>query len=337
MRSTRKILASLLVLATGGALAQNKPTTAFLQPPSKVSAPAPKLVARVNGVPLTDRDLTRQMMIQFPFARQHGGKFPAKMEKDIRRTALSVIEFEELAYQEAQRRKLTVAPAKLERAMRDFRKQFPTSADFGNYLYAEHQGSMEILRGKVKRAILIDQILRTEVVGKAGMTDAQLREFYAKNPERFKKPESVQLQTISVVIPDNATAQQKAQARQRAEGLLKQAKAAKDYEAFGMLAEKNSDDDWRVMMGDHKSVHRGRMPAAVEKVVFNMKAGEVSGLIEAENSYCIARVNGREAAQAVPFEKVRAELKKDLEMERSQQLRAQLEKNLRQGAKVEEF
>jgi len=117
----------------------------------------------------------------------------------------------------------------------------------------------EILRGKVKRAILIDQILRTEVVGKASMTDAQLREFYAKNPERFKKPESVQMQTISVVIPDNATAQQKAQARQRAEGLLKQAKAAKDYEAFGILAEKNSDDDWRVMMGDHKSVHRGRL------------------------------------------------------------------------------
>ena len=337
MNSTRKILASLLVLATGGALAQNKPATAFLQPPSKVSAAAPKLVARVNGVPLTDRDLTRQMMIQFPFARQHGGKFPTKMEKDIRRTALSVIEFEELAYQEAQRRKLTVAPAKLERAMRDFRKQFPTSSDFGNYLYAEHQGSLEILRGKVKRAILIDQILRTEVVGKASMTDAQLREFYAKNPERFKKPESVQMQTISVVIPDNATAQQKAQARQRAEGLLKQAKAAKDYEAFGILAEKNSDDDWRVMMGDHKSVHRGRMPAAVEKAVFNMKAGEVSDLIEAENSYCIARVNGREAAQIVPFEKVRAQLKKDLEMERSQQLRAELEKNLRQGAKVEEF
>ena len=331
------ILASIVCLAVAGAAAQSKPSTAFLQPPTKVNAPAPKVVARVNGVALTDRDLMRQMQLQFPYARQHGGKFPPQLEKDIRRTALSVIEFEELAYQEAQRRKYTVPAAKLEQAMRDFRKQFATSTDFGNYLYAEHQGSMEILRAKVKRAILIDQIIRTDVVGKSTLNAAQVREFYAKNPERFKKPESVQLQTISVIIPDNATPQQKAQVRQRAEGLLKQAKAAKDYEAFGLLAEKNSDDDWRVMMGDHKSVHRGRMPAAVEKVIFTMKPGEVSNLIEAENSYCIARVNGREASQAVSFEKVKLQLKKELEAQRAQQLRGELEAKLRQGAKVEEF
>ncbi|HTK94634.1 MAG TPA: peptidylprolyl isomerase [Terriglobales bacterium] len=179
--------------------------------------------------------------------------------------------------------------------------------------------------------------MRTEVTNKSHLTDAQLRDFYNKNPERFRKPESASIQTISVLIPDNATAAQKTQLRQRADNLQKQAKAAKNYEEFGILAEKNSDDDWRVMMGDHKSVHRGRMPAPVEKAVFSMKPGEVSDVIQAENSYCIVRVNAREDAQVVPFQKVRADLKKALEAQRTTDLKGQLEARLRKDAKVEEF
>ena len=35
---------------------------------------------------------------------------------------------------------------------------------------------------------------------------------------------------------------------------LQQAKATKSAEEFGLLAEKISDDDYRVMMGQHKPV-----------------------------------------------------------------------------------
>src|SRR4051812_27265839 len=132
MKSKIGILAIILLatLTLAGAAAQTKPSISFLKAPTRGSAPIPKAVARVNGTVLSDHDLMRQMMIQFPYAKQHGGKFPAQMEKDIRQSALATIEFEELAYQEALRRKMTVAPAKLDKAMRDFRKQFLTSADF---------------------------------------------------------------------------------------------------------------------------------------------------------------------------------------------------------------
>lgn len=332
MQTSFRIAITIVVFAAL-AVGQMHPAAAR----TTATAPAGKVVARVNGAALTDRDLLRQMMIDFPYARQHGGKFPAQMEQDIRRGALSTIEFEELAYQEALRRKLTVAPAKLEAGLRDFKKQFPTTSDFQNYLYAEQQGSLELLRARIRRAILIDQVLKAEVVAKARPTDAQLLAFYRKNPERFRKPESVSLQTISVLIPDKATAAQKSALRQRADGVLRQAKATKDYEGFGLLAEKNSDDDWRVMMGDHKSIHRGRMPAPVEKVVFTMKPGQVSDVIETENSFCIVRVNARADAKLVPFGQVKAQLRKDLGAQRTDEFKQQLETRLRKGAKVEEF
>ena len=68
-----------------------------------------KPVARVNGAVLTDRDLLREMYTIFPYAQQHNG-FPKAQEAAIRQGALEMIIFEELVYQEAVRRKLTVPP-----------------------------------------------------------------------------------------------------------------------------------------------------------------------------------------------------------------------------------
>jgi parvulin-like peptidyl-prolyl isomerase len=335
-----KLSSVLLLSAVAAAQVASHAPTVPVQPATTAAAPLTPMgrtVARVNGTELSDRDLLRQMMNVFPYARQHGGHFPREMEADIRRNALDQIEFEELVYQEALRRKLTVAPARLNRAMHEFRAQFDMEASFQSYLAQEQGGSLQKLRSKVRRAILIDQLLTSDVTRKAIISEAQLRTFYSKNPDHFRKPESVSLQTISLVIPDNSSPTQKAEVRKRAEHVLSQAKATKDYEGFGLLAEKFSEDDWRVMMGDHKSIHRGRMPAPVEKVVFTMQAGQVSDIIEAENSFCIARVNAREESKLISFEEVRVRLKKDLESEKEDTLKKAMEARLRKNAKIEEL
>jgi len=56
---------------------------------------------------------------------QHNG-LPKEMAPQIRDGAMKMIVFEELVYQEAQRRKLTVSSAKMAQAEKDFRKQFAT-------------------------------------------------------------------------------------------------------------------------------------------------------------------------------------------------------------------
>ena len=69
-----------------------------------------KPVVRVNGTVLTDRDLLREMYSIFPYAKQHNG-FPKAQEASIRQGALEMIIFEELVYQEARRRNLTISTA----------------------------------------------------------------------------------------------------------------------------------------------------------------------------------------------------------------------------------
>jgi len=82
------------------------------------------------GAALTDADLQREMLAMFPYARQHGGKIPPSMEATVRQGALQMIEFEELVYQEAQRRKMQINPGRLDYAMSEFRQQFDSEANF---------------------------------------------------------------------------------------------------------------------------------------------------------------------------------------------------------------
>ena len=219
--------------------------------------------------------------------------------------------------------------------MSQFKKQFSSEAEFQAYLKSEHGGSMQDLREKVRRAIIIEDQLNAQVAAKARVSDAQAKAYYASNAKQFTSQETVSIQTISIVIPDKPTPKQEAEARQKAEDALKKAKAAKNYEEFGMLAEKVSQDDWRVMMGDHKALPRGKMPAPIEKVAFSMKPGEVSDLLRMENSWCIVRVNAHNMPKEIPYDQIQTQLKKDLEAQRTEQLRSSLAAKLKKSAKIE--
>jgi parvulin-like peptidyl-prolyl isomerase len=339
MNSQTRIFALILgvALAATAQVASHAPTVTTASVPAIAAVPSGRPIVRVNGTVLTDRDLAREMLNVFPYAKQHGGKFPKDSEAQIRKQAIHNLEFEELAYQDAKRRGLTVAPAKLDKAVKDFRAQFDDEAQFRQYLKVEQNNSGQELRSKIRRAILIDEAIKAAVDTRARFTSAQLKAFYDKNPERFRKPESISLQTITIAYGDNPAVADKQKARQRAEEALKQARATKDYEGFGQLAEKVSMDDWRVMMGDHKWLHRGRMPEALEKIVFTMKADQVSDIIDAGDSFCIARVNGREDSHLVSFAEVKARLRQDLEKQKKDELRAAFDQRLRTTAKIEEL
>lgn len=339
MKSKLPIIAAILIATASvdAQVASHAPAVKAANVPSRAPSQQgfDRPIVKVNGTVLTQRDVEREMQNIFPYARQHGGRFPKDRESLIRQKATENVIFEELVYQAALARKMTVAPAKLNKAVADFKKQFDSTAEFQEYLANEQGGSMKELRTKITRAILIDNLLQLEVKNKARVSDLELRKFYNQNKARFQKPESVSIQTISIVVPEGGSKQQREDARRRAEDALKKAKATKNYEEFGLLAEKVSEDDWRVMMGDHKSIHRGRMPPAVEQAVFSMKAGEVSGLIDTGDSLCIARVNSREETKLVPFEEVRASLKTQLETEKEEALRKSFAARLTKTAKIE--
>ncbi len=331
------LLLAVFATATAGAQVASHASTVTANPVSASSGPivSGRPVARVNGVVLTDRDLLREEYIIFPYAKQHNGNIPREMEPGIRNGALQMIIFEELVYQEAQKRGLTVAPEHLANAEAEFRKQFNSPAEYRQFLNTEFQGREQLLREKIKRSLLIDRLLKTEVESKSVVSAAELRAYYEKNPARFQYAESFAIQTISVIPPANATAEQLKEARKRADEALKQAKATKTAEEFGLLAEKISDDDYRVMMGDHKWVERSKMPPQMLAPALKMQPGQVSDLVQVDQNYVVFRMNRHIPAGKMKFEAVKDQLRKELEKRKTNEVRAALGKKLRKNAKIE--
>jgi parvulin-like peptidyl-prolyl isomerase len=329
----------LLAFTTTSAQVASHTPTVFTQTPAKAQPastlkPAGKPVARVNGSILTDADLVREEYAIFPYAGQHNG-IPKDLAPQIREGAMKMIIFEELVYQEAQRRKMTVSPAKLQSAEADFRKQFPTPDEFNAFLQSDFHGSQQMLEEKIRRSLLIDDFLKTEIESKSTVSPAEVRAYYDKNSARFEHPETYTFQTISVLPPANATADQLNEGRKRAENALRQAKATKSAEEFGLLAEKISDDDYRVMMGQHKPVPVDQLAPQVVKALQAMRPGDVSDVIQIEQAYTIVRLQEHTPAGKAKFEDVRAPLEKELQQNKREQLRAALDKKLRQNATIE--
>lgn len=291
-------------------------------------------VARVNGAVLTDRDLMREIQAIFPYEQTHNG-IPKAMEPEMRKGALQMIIFEELLYQEALRGKRTVSPQRMKQAETEFRKQFARQQEFEQVLQNEVHGSLPLMRERIRRSLLIEDMLKTEVTAKARVSEAAALAYYKANPKKFEHPEMFSLQTISILPPQNPTAEMAQEARKKADNALKQAKATTSYQEFGLLAEKVSEDDWHVNMGDRKAVEGDTLPPPVVKAALAMKPGQVSDLIQLGPAYTLFRLNAHVAAGITPFGEVKAKLMTDLEKQRTEQLRSALDQKLRKNAKIE--
>ena len=329
---------SLLSLAPALAqVASHAPVLAA--PPAAQGSPNPQSpsvrpVVRINGTVLTETDLLREEYTIFPYGRQHGG-IPKEMEPGIRSGALQMMIFEELVYQEARRRQLTIPAAAMEKAEAQFRKQFPSPEDFNRFLANDFQNSLPLVREKIRRSLLIEALLKIEVEDKCKPSLADLRSLYDRNPARFEHGESFSFQTISMIPPANPNAAQLQEARTRAGKALEQARATKDEEQFGLLAEKISEDDYRVMMGKHKPIEVTNLPPDVVKALRTLKAGEVSDVIQVGNIFTIVRPISHAPASKDSFETARPGLEKELAETRRSQLRSALDSKLRQNAKIE--
>jgi hypothetical protein len=297
-----------------------------------LASTATKPAVRVNDAVLTETDVLREMYVIFPYASQHGG-FPKSMEADIRKGAIEMIVFEELLYQEARRLKVPIPAGQLSGAETAFRKQMGPEA-YEQFLRTECQGSKQVLREKIRRSLLIEKMLKTEVEQKSLVNEAEVKAYYDNNPKQFEKRESLRIQTISILPPQNSGASDK-ETRKRAEEAFKLAQATKNFQDFGSLAEKISDDDWHVKMGDRDHVEVSALPPPIVKAAAAMKPGEVSSLIQLGNAYTIFRLVDHELAGKKPFAAVKAKLQSDLQKQKRAELRAALNQRLRKNAKVE--
>jgi len=88
-------------------------------------------------------------------------------------------------------------------------------------------------------------------------------------------------------------------------------------------------------MGDHKPLARAQLAPVVAQALSNLQLGQVTGILQVENIYTIVRLNKHVAAGKKKCEEVKGQLIQQLEKTKTNQIRANLDKKLKERAKIE--
>lgn len=153
-------------------------------------------------------------------------------------------------------------------------------------------------------------VLSMETIGtQLTVSEAEIKTWYDGHKDKFRQPE--ERRASHILIASEKLGKDKAKAK--ADGLLKEVQ--KNPAAFAELAKKNSDDPGSAAKGgDLGFFGRGMMVKAFEETAFNMKDGEISGVVESDFGFHIIKVTGIHAAKEKPFAEVRGEIESELKL-----------------------
>jgi peptidyl-prolyl cis-trans isomerase C len=329
----RKPPASSTTTATAATSGKSAPAGQTAQPaaptpPKPMPAQLPAVLARVNGEEITKVDFDRLITNMEASARQ---PVPAERRDEIFRKALDELVTYKVLSQETRARKIAVTDEEVESTIKQMRSQLPNEQEFKKALAARGV-TLEKLKSDTRLDMSINKMMEAEAANQPAPGDVQVRDFYDKNPDKFKQDEACRASHILFKVEESADAATKKKAKDQADSVLKEARAGAD---FAELAKKYSADGSAQQGGDLNFFTKGQMVPAFDQAAFALKPGQISDIVTTQFGYHIIKVTERRTASTVPFEQVSARIKEYLtEQQKQQKVEAFIE-SLKQKAKIE--
>ncbi len=158
---------------------------------------------------------------------------------------------------------------------------------------------------QVQRQLLVTLFVRDYIEKKIIVTDAEVVQFYDKNPRQFQAAEQRRARHILVKTEFDA------------KEILRRLKQG---EAFEVLAKEKSIDPSSANGGDLGWFSRGQLVPEFEQPVFSMRVGTVSSVIKTPFGYHVVRLDDMRMRQKLEFSMVKAQIKEALLSEKKRTL-----------------
>ena len=263
-----------------------KPVAAGLRPVDSIAAV-------VNNEVITRNDLAQRVRIVERRMRQQKIAIPPQdqLEKQLLERMIS----DRAQVQLANDMGIRIDDQLLDRAVARIAEQNKLSVtDFRNEI--ERDGTpYALFREEIREEITIQRVREQEVDKKIQITDSEI-DAYLNSATGAEAQEEIDLGQILVRIPENATAEQIAARRVRAEDVLRQLKTGAD---FGKTAAAFSDAGDALEGGDLGWRNADRLPQLFVEATTGLKQGETSKVVKSANGFHILRVIGRRSVSAV--------------------------------------
>ncbi len=181
-------------------------------------------------------------------------------------------------------------------------------------------------------SLLMDDYLSREYLAKVVVVDIRIPEevmkkYYQEHEKEFFMSETVKARHIFIQLPEKATAEEKAQARAKADAALARLQKGEDFAK--VAAEVSEDAESAKAGGELGSITPGKTNSAeFEKAVFTLKSGELSPVIATPFGLHIVKADEKREKRTASFDESRGyiemTLKKEYEQKKGEEFVAKI-------------
>ncbi len=267
------------------------------------AVPVDRIVAVVNSEVITAQQLRARVEQAERQLRRQGVQLPPA--DVLERQLLERLIVENAQLQLARETSLRVDDATLTRAIERIASNNRLGVDELRATLERDGVSWSRFRDEIRTEILLTRLREREIDSRIVVTDAEVDNFLANNPDAFSG-EEFEVAHILLRAPEGATPAQIDALRARAESVLARLRSGED---FARVAAEVSDAPDGISGGSLGWRSRDRLPALFADAVRDMRPGDTSPLLRSAAGLHIVRLvdkRGGGAAAAQQLEQTRA-------------------------------
>jgi len=215
---------------------------------------------------------------------------------------------EKLIDQEVKKAGIKVTNKEVENALEEIRRQNAVNQEGLERGLAKDGLTLEALKKEIEKRIQRVKLISWAVKTESKVGEKELRDFYRKNIDRYRRNESYRPSHILFIVPKDATLEEIREIRKTCQKILEKIKAGED---FGEMALLYSQDATARDRGDLGYFKKGELLPAFEKEALRLQIGEVSGIVRTDFGFHLIRLLDRKGGDPPPFEEIKEKVQAD--------------------------
>ncbi len=264
--------------------------------PSSTAKPAmqPRLadsiLVVVNNEVITRYEFVERLKVIEARLKSQGGQMPPMQQ--LQRQLLERMIVERAQLQQAKESGIKVDDASLDRAVARIADQNKlTMTEFRQRL--EQDGMVySQFRSEIRNEMILQRLREREVDNKIQISDAEIDAYIGaqEGSATVAAPQEYNIGQILIRVPENASSQQLADSKRRAEEVIAQLNAGGD---FAKLATAYSDGTDGLTGGEIGWRTQDRLPQLFIEAVGNLQQGQIAPLVKSGNGFHVLKLLGK--------------------------------------------
>jgi len=260
------------------------------------------------------------------------GKAPVALQPDESKRVQTMaqkqhqLETRVLATPEA--RDAMVPPSTLQAALQEIRGRYPNADDFASDL-AQNGLDEAGFAAALEREMKVEAILEKVGTRAESVSDTDVDLYYQYHSEQFRRPETRLARHILITINETIPENTREAARKRIDEIA--ARLAKEPQRLEEQALKHSECPTALDGGKLGDLPRGKLFPELDEALFELKAGEVSGVLESELGFHVLRCDAITEAGVLGFTQAKPHIRRLLEQKRKRACQQAWVKQLLEG------